>query len=81
MSKRAKYAFADESDVEAFIKENVGTMAFFNKAIRTAYENMRKNTKMIRETRKGRGKASAGHQHQDRLSIRTTNKTNADAEG
>jgi len=52
MSKRAKWAFGKKADAEAFIKENGGTLAFFDEAMKAAYEDMYGDTKMIRDKRK-----------------------------
>ena len=54
MSSRAKWAFASKADAEAFIRENKGTAVNFEDAIKAAYEDMYKDTKMIRERRKAR---------------------------
>ncbi len=54
MSKRAKWAFASETDARAFIEENGGTIATFDDAIKAAYEDMYVDTKMIREKRKAK---------------------------
>jgi nitrous oxide reductase accessory protein NosL len=52
MTKRAKWAFENKSDAEAFIKENGGTAATLDEAMKAAYEDMYADTKMIREKRK-----------------------------
>ena len=54
MTKRAKWAFAKKDDAEKFVKENGGTMATFDEAMKGAYEDMYSDTKMIRERRKMR---------------------------
>jgi nitrous oxide reductase accessory protein NosL len=54
MSKRAKWAFANKSDAEAFIQQNKGTLTDFETAIKAAYEDMYADTKMIREKRKAK---------------------------
>jgi nitrous oxide reductase accessory protein NosL len=54
MTKRAKWAFADRSAAEAFAKENGGTLATFDEAMKASYEDMYQDTKMIREKRKMR---------------------------
>jgi copper chaperone NosL len=51
MTKTAKWAFADKNDAEAFIKENGGKLANFEDAMKTTYEDMYNDTKMIREKR------------------------------
>lgn len=52
MTKRAKWAFEKKEDADAFIKENGGTFATFDEAMKAAYEDMYTDTKMIREKRK-----------------------------
>lgn len=52
MTARAKWAFEKKEDAEKFIKENGGNLASFDEAIKAAYEDMYKDTKMIREKRK-----------------------------
>ncbi len=52
MTKRAKWAFERKSDAEAFVQGNGGTIASFDEAMKTAYEDMYSDTKMIREKRK-----------------------------
>jgi len=52
MTKRAKWAFGDKNEAEAFIKENGGTLATFDESMKAAYEDMYADTKMIREKRK-----------------------------
>jgi copper chaperone NosL len=52
MSKRAKWAFGKKEDADAFIKENGGTVAAFDEAMKAAYEDMYSDTKMIRDKRK-----------------------------
>ena len=52
MSKRAKWAFGKKADAEAFMKENGGTIASFDEAMKAAYEDMYSDTKMIRDKRK-----------------------------
>jgi len=51
MTKTAKWAFADKKDAEAFIKENGGKLANFDDAMKTTYEDMYNDTKMIRAKR------------------------------
>lgn len=62
MSQRAKWAFAKKDDADKFIKENGGTAATFEEAMRAAYEDMYQDTKMIREKRKMK-KSGMGHMH------------------
>lgn len=52
MTSRAKWAFGDKSAAEAFIKTGKGTLGTFDDAIKSAYEDMYKDTKMIRNKRK-----------------------------
>jgi copper chaperone NosL len=54
MSKRAKWAFEQKADAEAFIKQNKGTLADFETAIKMSYEDMYADTQMIREKRKAK---------------------------
>jgi len=52
MTGRAKWAFASTASAERFIKENGGSIAGFDEAIKAAYDDMYQDTKMIREFRK-----------------------------
>ena len=52
MTKNAKWAFASKPEAESFIKENGGKLASFDDAMKTAYEDMYQDTKMIRDKRK-----------------------------
>jgi nitrous oxide reductase accessory protein NosL len=52
MTQRAKWAFATKEDAEAYIKENGGKLASFDEVMKTTYEDMYNDTKMIREKRK-----------------------------
>lgn len=64
MTKTAKWAFADKKDAEAFIKENGGKLATFEDAMKTTYEDMYNDTKMIREKRaKRKGMEKGEHKH------------------
>jgi nitrous oxide reductase accessory protein NosL len=54
MTKRAKWAFEKRADAEVFIKANKGTIADFESAIKASYEDMYKDTQMIREKRKAK---------------------------
>jgi len=60
MTKRANWAFEKKEDAEKFKAENGGDLASFEQAIKTAYEDMYADTKMIRERRKMR---KMEHQH------------------
>lgn len=51
MTKVGKWAFADKKDAEAFIKENGGKIGNFDDAMKTTYEDMYNDTKMIRDKR------------------------------
>lgn len=51
MSTRAKWAFSSRADAEAYLKAHHGTLGNFDDAIKAAYEDMYKDTKMIRERR------------------------------
>jgi copper chaperone NosL len=67
MSKKGKWAFERKEDADNFMKTNQGKMASFEEAMKTAYEDMYEDTKMIRDRRKmmrtqTRGqKPDAGH--------------------
>lgn len=52
MTKRAKWAFEKKEDAEKFVKENGGEIATFDQAMKTTYEDMYADTKMINEKRK-----------------------------
>ena len=52
MTKRAKWAFGKKEDAEKPISENGGNLAVFDEALKSAYEDMYQDTKMIREKRK-----------------------------
>ncbi len=52
MTQRAKWAFRTKEDAERFIAENGGKMVSFEEAMKSAYEDMYDDTKMIRERRK-----------------------------
>jgi len=52
MTQTAKWAFAQNTDAENFIKENGGSLANFDGAIKAAYADMYEDTKLIRERRK-----------------------------
>ena len=51
MTKTAKWAFAEKKDAEDFIKENEGKLGTFEEAMRSTYEDMYNDTKMIRGKR------------------------------
>ena len=52
MTKRAKWAFGDGKDAAKFIEQHGGSPVAFEQAMKAAYEDMYKDTKMIREKRK-----------------------------
>lgn len=52
MSQNAKWAFATKENADTFIKEHGGKPAGFEEAIKASYEDMYKDTKMIRDRRK-----------------------------
>jgi len=52
MSARAKWAFADRKDADAFVAANGGAVAGFEDAIKAAYEDLYADTKTIRDRRK-----------------------------
>ncbi len=54
MTSRAKWAFADRAAAEKFAKENGGSVATFDEAVKAAYEDMYQDSKMIRERRKAK---------------------------
>lgn len=55
MTGNAKWAFASREAAERFIKANGGVIASgFDEAIKASYDDMYKDTKMIRENRKMR---------------------------
>jgi len=52
MTKQPKWAFEKEEGAKKFIKENGGTLATFDQAMKAAYDDMYLDTKMLREKRK-----------------------------
>jgi len=64
MSKRAKWAFEKKEDADNFVKENGGTIATLDDAMKASYEDMYSDTKMIREKRKMKKMQSMEHTHQ-----------------
>lgn len=52
MTQRAKWAFASKENAEIYMKENGGKQTSFDEVMKAAYEDMYKDTKMIREKRK-----------------------------
>lgn len=60
MTKRGKWAFAERSAAQAFVKENGGKIVPFEAAMRASYEDMYEDGKMIREKRKAMRAKQAG---------------------
>jgi copper chaperone NosL len=54
MTKRATWAFEKMDEAKIFIETDGGESASFEQALKTAYESMYQDTKMIREKRKMR---------------------------
>lgn len=52
MTRQPKWAFVKEEAAQKFIKENGGTPATFEQAMKAAYDDMYQDTKMLREKRK-----------------------------
>ncbi len=52
MTSRAKWAFNDKADAEKFVRNNGGIMVGFDQAMKAGYEDMYKDTMMIRNKRK-----------------------------
>ena len=52
MTSRAKWAFADKAAAEKFVSSHGGIMVEFDQAMKAAYEDMYKDTMMIRKKRK-----------------------------
>lgn len=51
MTARAKWAFSDPAAAEEFINTNGGSLVGFDQALKAAYEDMYKDTMMIRKKR------------------------------
>lgn len=51
MTKRAKWAFENSWDAGAFVTENGGSLAVFDEVLKTAYEDMYEDIKMLRKKR------------------------------
>lgn len=70
MTKRAKWAFADKAAAEQFVAGHGGTIIDFETAMTAAYEDMYKDTKMIRAKRAAKrekkmsGSAHKMHKHE-----------------
>ncbi len=54
MTRRAKWAFREQKEAMAFIKENNGRLADFQQAMRATFEDMYGDIKMIRERERKR---------------------------
>lgn len=52
MTARAKWAFDKKENAEKFISENGGKLSTFDEAMNAAYEDMYKDTKMLRDKKK-----------------------------
>lgn len=63
MTKNAKWAFADKADAEKFQRENGGRLGGFDDALQASYEDLGKDTKMIREKRKMKKMKMMEHKH------------------
>lgn len=66
MTKRPKWAFADEAGARAFVAGHGGEMVDFDRAMQATFEDMYKDTEMIRKKRSSMGKNMKGgnHKHQ-----------------
>lgn len=51
MTKRAKWAFENSQDAEAFLIENGGERAVFDDAVKASFEDMYEDIQMIRQKR------------------------------
>jgi nitrous oxide reductase accessory protein NosL len=49
MTARAKWAFKDKADAERFIKDHGGKLADFDAVMKAAFEDMYRDTLMIRK--------------------------------
>ncbi len=63
MTKTAKWAFADKQDAEAFVKDHGGKIGTFDDAMKTTYEDMYNDTKMIRTKRAKMKAIQQEHKH------------------
>ena len=52
MTKKAKWAFENKADAEAFVKANGGVVGTFDETLKAAYSDMYEDIKMIRDKRK-----------------------------
>ncbi|MFZ5996984.1 MAG: nitrous oxide reductase accessory protein NosL [Nitrospirota bacterium] len=63
MSKQGKWAFERKHDAEGFIKTNGGKLSSFEEAMKTAYEDMYADTRMIRDKRKMKRMQHKSNEH------------------
>jgi copper chaperone NosL len=63
MTKNAKWAFADMADARRFQEMNGGRIATFDDALQASYEDLGKDTRMIREKRKMQKMKMMEHNH------------------
>ena len=61
MTTNAKWAFAAEKDAQQFITQHGGRIVSFEEVLSSAYADMYKDTKMIREKRKKMKHMKKGH--------------------
>jgi nitrous oxide reductase accessory protein NosL len=59
MTRRPKWAFAEQAGADRFIKASGGAVITFDQAIKSAYEDMYDDTKMIRDRREAKRKAAS----------------------
>ena len=64
MTRKAKWAFEKKEDAEKFIAGNGDAIAVFDEVMKTVYEDMYQDTKMIRERRKMMKKMATEHRNQ-----------------
>ena len=64
MTSRAKWGFGTEEEAVKFIKSSGGSLMAFDEAMKAVYEDMYRDTKMIREKRKMAKKSMQEHKHQ-----------------
>lgn len=63
MTKRAKWAFAEESEAASFVSAHGGSIANFETAMKAAFEDMFEDVRMIREKREKRRLEMREHQN------------------
>jgi hypothetical protein len=54
MTARAKWAFENKADADQYLQAHGGKAATFDEVLEASYEDMNKDTKMIRERRKAK---------------------------